>query len=235
MAKEHVRPITDEVWPLGWTNPVNTGTLPGYGYYLKFLGGPAGATYDSENSDPLWLARYNRVTDESSLRMNVGDGDGAPGIGMDVDRFEIGHTNGGTWYPTLCVTGLGGICIALYNETGAASEKGRLVRADPANDDSVIYSANLENEALGVFLEDGIADGSLAWIVTAGIGDVALDTNTGTTAGNWLGAGAAGYCDGTNAAPVPARHWEEIGHVLETVAAAGPGTNVLSRCLIHFN
>jgi hypothetical protein len=59
---------------VGEINPTNTGTLPGYGRLLYFSGGPSpnnGGT--SENSDPLWIARYNISPDVSELRVNIGD------------------------------------------------------------------------------------------------------------------------------------------------------------------
>lgn len=120
MASEHVKPVIDEEWHLGPTNPVNTGALPGYGYKLYLSGGPAGATYNSENSDPLWVARYNVATDESELHLNIGDGDGGSG-GVAVDALEIGLTRGGTWYPKLRIQSNGTI-IFMKNAEPADAE-----------------------------------------------------------------------------------------------------------------
>jgi len=58
---------------IGEINPLNTGTFPGYGRYLYFSGGPAGSSYDSDNSDVLWIARYNVASDQTELRVNIGD------------------------------------------------------------------------------------------------------------------------------------------------------------------
>lgn len=53
---------------------INTsGSTPGYGRYLHFSGGPLGANGDSENSDPLWIARYNLSSDVTELRIFIGD------------------------------------------------------------------------------------------------------------------------------------------------------------------
>jgi hypothetical protein len=57
---------------VGPLNPSGTGSLPGFGNRLYFSGGPA-AAFDSDNSDPLWIARYNVSNDESELRMNLSD------------------------------------------------------------------------------------------------------------------------------------------------------------------
>jgi hypothetical protein len=58
---------------IGEINPLNTGSFPGYGRYLYFSGGPAGNTWDSDNSDLLWIARYNVASDQTELRVNIGD------------------------------------------------------------------------------------------------------------------------------------------------------------------
>ncbi len=70
-------------------NPANTGTLPNYGNRLYFSGGPSPAGYNSGNSDPLWMARYNTASDKSEVRLNVGDNNQVD------DAFSIGYTNGG--------------------------------------------------------------------------------------------------------------------------------------------
>jgi hypothetical protein len=77
---------------IGEINPLNTGTFPGYGRYLYFSGGPAGSTWDSDNSDALWIARYNVASDRTELRVNIGDNQEAE------DAFVIGTSaSGGIW------------------------------------------------------------------------------------------------------------------------------------------
>ena len=58
---------------LGEINPVNTSAFPGYGRRLYFSGGPAGPSYNSGNSDPIWMSRYNLASDASELRLNLSD------------------------------------------------------------------------------------------------------------------------------------------------------------------
>lgn len=74
---------------LGELNPVNAGTLTGFGRFLHFSGGPGNANYTSDNSDPLWLARYNVDVDQSELRLNLSDN-----CGQAQDAFVI--TSGGS-------------------------------------------------------------------------------------------------------------------------------------------
>ena len=104
---------------IGEINPLNTGSFPGYGRYLYFSGGPAGSTWDSENSDLLWLARYNAASDRTELRVNIGDnceddafvvgtsGSACAPAGERWDLFRV-HTNGrvgiGTTTPVEKVT-----------------------------------------------------------------------------------------------------------------------------------
>ncbi len=73
---------------VGLLNSANTGTVPGYGNRLYFSGGGATNLFDSDNSDPLWLARYNMASDRSELRVNIGDNV------HSGDKFHIGHTLG---------------------------------------------------------------------------------------------------------------------------------------------
>lgn len=58
---------------IGELNPPNFGALPGFGRRLYFSGGPTGPNYNSDNSDPLWMARYNAASDASELRLNLSD------------------------------------------------------------------------------------------------------------------------------------------------------------------
>jgi hypothetical protein len=67
--------------------------VAGYGKYLRFSGGPSFVAWNSDNSDPLWIARYNVAADETELRVNIGDN------GEAADALVMGYTNGGTWYP----------------------------------------------------------------------------------------------------------------------------------------
>lgn len=70
---------------IGEINPPNTGTFPSYGRFLYFSGGPASALYYSDNTDPLWIARYNVASDVSELRVNIGDNCDA----SNTDAFVI--------------------------------------------------------------------------------------------------------------------------------------------------
>ncbi len=76
---------------IGEFNPATT-TIPAtgdYGRFLYFSGGPAmGGTWDSDNSDPLWIARYNVSDDQTEFRVSVGDNPGPSG----QDAFVVGMT-----------------------------------------------------------------------------------------------------------------------------------------------
>ena len=77
---------------LGVINPLNTGTFPAYGSLLYFSGGPAGPTHTSDNSDPIFIARYNSASDKSELRVHIGDNPQAE------DSLNVGYSNAGVWY-----------------------------------------------------------------------------------------------------------------------------------------
>ncbi len=58
---------------IGELNPPGTGTVPGFGRRLYFSGGPAPGPLNSENTDPIWMARYNRGQDSTEIRLNLSD------------------------------------------------------------------------------------------------------------------------------------------------------------------
>ncbi|MFK7798017.1 MAG: tail fiber domain-containing protein [Aureispira sp.] len=76
---------------IGIVSPSGVGTV-GYGNRIYFSGGGGPAGRDSENSDPLWMARFNIVNDQTELRMTIGDNS------QVGDAFVIGFTNA-TWNP----------------------------------------------------------------------------------------------------------------------------------------
>lgn len=65
---------------------------PGYGSALIFSGGPdLSQGWSNDNSDPLWIARFNAAENRTELRVNIGDD---PGGGGALDKFVIGVTAG---------------------------------------------------------------------------------------------------------------------------------------------
>ena len=136
------------------------------------------------------------------------------------------------------LTPIGGIAVKLTNTTGANTIAGQIVKADTTTDDAVILTTAGDVECIGVFLDSGVADDAEAWVVVAGIADVAMQDNTAATHGNWVETSdaEAGYANATAASPAAApAHFEEIGLCIESVAAGGGGTHILARCILHFN
>jgi len=70
--------------------------LPGYGRRLNFSGGNS-FLGNSDNTDPIFMARYNVANDVSELRLNLGDNNGYGGA--EIDKFYIGNNQGGGWFP----------------------------------------------------------------------------------------------------------------------------------------
>ncbi len=91
---------------LGIITPSGTIDTSGYGQQLLFSGGPAENGRDSENSDSLWMARYNIANDSSELHMNLGDNTSS------VDAFVLGYTaTGNVWNPVMRVQTNGNVGI----------------------------------------------------------------------------------------------------------------------------
>ena len=135
-------------------------------------------------------------------------------------------------------TDIGGLAINLINKTGVNTVKGSIVSASSSSDNSFKLQAS-EYDAIGVVLEDGIADGQEAWVVISGVAEVLLENSTLSTRGNWVTCATTdGRANATATAPSGGtimaleNHFKEIGHCLESKVA---GTNVLAKCVIHFN
>jgi len=126
------------------------------------------------------------------------------------------------------VTAIGGYAVKLTNKTGANSVAGDVVRASATTTDAVDLTATNELNAIGVFLDSGIADGSEAWVVIAGIADVHMDAGGSALHDRIITSTTAGRGD-VNNTPSAADHFREIGHALEAV-----GANENARCNLHF-
>ena len=200
--------------------------------------GSTTAGYYSKQSGSSWFAGVHWTT---AGHYSITDAT----VGGGTERLII-DTSGNVDIPTgtleinakIKMTAIGGHAIKLTNTTGAATVQGQTVKADPATDDAVILTAADDTECLGVFLESGIADDAEAWVVVAGIADVAMGDNEAATHGNWVetNSAEAGYADATSTSPAAApQHFNEIGHCVESVAAGGGGTHILARCVLHFN
>jgi hypothetical protein len=68
----------------------------GYGRRLFFSGGSS-FQGNSDNTDAIFLARYNSGNDASELHLNLGDNNGYGGVA--IDKFYIGNNQGGGWFP----------------------------------------------------------------------------------------------------------------------------------------
>lgn len=146
---------------------------------------------------------------------NVGIDEASPSLPLDV-KAKSG------------MSAIGGFCVKLTNETGNVSVAGDVVIASTATVDAVEWAGGNEFQPIGVFLESGVADGSEAWIVVAGIADVHMDAAGCALGDRILCSGTARRGEADNG-PSAADHYKEIGHAIEIAAA-----NANARCVIHF-
>jgi hypothetical protein len=164
------------------------------------------------------------------------------------DQFDAstGHIHDGTanegpllsskikWTPE------GGMAIKLTNKTGGVTVKGYLVHpySAAAVDNAVALVPVGGPDIIGAFYEDGVADGAEAWIVVAGIADVyfGTDTTRGHFARMSISADTGDAPGVATSEAVPSspfatdKHFQEIGHVLESRVGAG-----LAKVALHFN
>lgn len=129
---------------------------------------------------------------------------------------------------------IGGFMVKLTNKTGSNSVKGTVVYVDPSVDDAFEVNPIDGDMPIGVVFEDGIADGSECWVTVSGIAEVLLVNSVATTRSYvaYSSATTAGRIDTASSVPAALQHFREIGH---TLASASAGTNVLVKCVLHFN
>lgn len=137
----------------------------------------------------------------------------------------------------------GGHAVSLTNNTGSASVKGQLVRADSA----AFYTCEVDETPIGVVYEAGVANGKKCLIVVGGRAQVLLENSTSSTANDWLYVSdTAGRATSTADAPgsfftgeLPGdidpetptvSYLDVIGRSLQTVSG---GTSVLVWAIIH--
>lgn len=136
------------------------------------------------------------------------------------------------------ITPEGGLAIKMTNNTGAASIKGTLIESNETTANSFQVLSD-EYDCIGIVYEDGIADGEECYIVISGVAEVLIEDGTASTHGNWVESSTvSGRADATQALPAGGtiaelqNHFKEIGHCIESKTA---GTDVLAKCVIHFN
>lgn len=131
------------------------------------------------------------------------------------------------------ITAEGGVAIRVLNKTGAASVKGTVVIASTATANAVAIAPIDADMPIGVMYDNGIADGQLCWVVVSGIAEVLFKNTVAPILGGIVFCSStAGRVDIANAIPVQATHYREVGHCFE---AKSGGTNVLAKCVLHFN
>ncbi len=155
--------------------------------------------------------RFTHATDVLSFRNAIG------GYTFDND-VEC---------PKIKLTPLGGYAVKLTNKTGANSIKGEIVIASTGTALAVALAGANETSSTGVFLEDGVSDGSEAWVVTGGLAEVKMDAG-GCALGDRIIAGATAGRGTVSNTPAIAVHFQEIAHAHQIAAANG-----LAICAVH--
>ena len=132
----------------------------------------------------------------------------------------------------------GGIATRVINDTGSPSIKGTIVHASP-NIYNAVSIIPIDNpDPIGIVYDNGIINGEYMWIVQFGKAQVLYSTpvNRGTFSRCPLsidGAAIAGRAI-NQVLPLPPfatdKHFLEIGHPTETIAAPG-----LALTFLHFN
>lgn len=142
----------------------------------------------------------------------------------------------------MMVTELGGLAIKLTNKTGATSVKGTLVDAHTSVASAFALVGVGGVDPCGIVYGDDageqVADAVECWVVVTGIAQVLFtgSTTLGHFARMSIAADTGDAAGLAQSEAVPTspfatdKHFQEIGHVIEAIGAAG-----LAKCVLHFN
>lgn len=148
-----------------------------------------------------------------------------------TDSIKESTTDAGiTLNDKIKITSIGSIAILLTNKTGGVSVAGELVSAHTSVADAVEQSPTTSATTVGVFLESGVADGSEAWVVVAGITVVHMDNNTVSLGDRIVSSTTIAGRGLASNNPSNTAHFTEIGHCIQAGAE-----NSTVRCVLHFN
>jgi len=126
------------------------------------------------------------------------------------------------------LTAIGGYAVLLTNKRLSNSVAGDIVETHATVADAVDVADGSATDAIGIFLDSGVADGGEAWVVVAGIADVHMDADGCAVHNRIITSVTPGRGDVSNT-PAVGVHFQEIGHAIEVAAA-----NANARCVIHF-
>lgn len=132
----------------------------------------------------------------------------------------------------------GGVAVKMTNNTGAAAKKGTVLEAYSTADNAVKLIPIEEPDPIGIMYSSGTADGADCWVVVNGMAKVRFISSTtrGLFCRVTVAADTGDQAGYAIAEAVPTspfatdKHFQEIGHCLETRANSG-----LASCMLHFN
>lgn len=101
----------------------DNGGVADYGNKLYFSGGDDWPNWNSDNSDSLWIARYNSGSDNSELRFAIGDN---PGNGDKLVFGVLDPTDNSIYYPKSVINSNGDFGIGTKNPAAKLDVNGTI-------------------------------------------------------------------------------------------------------------
>ena len=161
--------------------------------------------------------------------------------GGDHILAGVSSTKGIIINDALFLTPDGGVATKMINKTGATSIKGTIAHHKADTDFGFELCPDDEADQIGVVYgdDDGnqVADGVACWVVGNGRAYIYFEsaTDRGLFVRSQVAAdgGTIGYAVAEAAPSAPFsndKHFQELGHVLETIGGAG-----LALCVLHSN
>lgn len=131
----------------------------------------------------------------------------------------------------------GGVAIWMENQTGGTSTKGYIVEPASSADNAVKYTTDGDVDPIGIVYDAGVAIGDKMRVIVSGLAEVyyGVAVTRGTFSRVPVVADGLTVGQAMNE-PLPTspfatdKHFQEIGHPMETTAGAG-----LALTMLHFN
>jgi hypothetical protein len=173
--------------------------------------------------------QYDENNEDSGIRIDMNY---VQGITFSSRNELIEKLSDNFFFSSIVSNSIGGLMVKLLNKTVAPSIKGQTLSASTSTDNAVQRCPANADNPIGVFFDEGVEDGQLAWVVVSGIADILIEDNVAVLPGYHIYQGGVNGRAGATANVNTTRHWGEMGHSLQTVTA---GTNKLVRTIMHFN
>lgn len=177
----------------------------------------------------------------NEVNLQIATDSGSP-VFSELSSKTFNITTPLTFNSNITFTPDGGIAMSMINKTGTTSVKGKIAQVDTGVDNAFDLVAVGGADPIGIIYGDDngnqVADGISCWIVFGGKAYILFQAATTrhhmarvTVSGDDNNAPGLAISEAVPTSPFSTdKHFQEVGHVTETIGSAG-----LALCVIHQN